>query len=227
MHINFLKATPTLDPVRAEEKLNYQFYWTEPAAIEAYADTLIAANRHHFNNALDLGCNDGRWIELFRRRCIQIDYSVGIDLRPVEECYCDTYMQIDVTKAIFEPTFDLVVSNPPFGNELHKFILKAFEAVNRENGLVTFFIPVTQLATGRNYTRIWSNYPPTRICTYSTRPHCERNKYGKPSSYPGREMMQVEWVFRDGFIQDALDMKLRPFEWITYERDSRLESINE
>ena len=226
MHINFLRSTPTLDPKRRDEKSVYQLYWTEPAAIKAYAQLLLSRYQDSYKLALDLGCNDGRWLELFRREGITIDTSYGVDIRPVERCYCDIFSQIDVVETEFEPIFNLVVSNPPFGNELHKFIQKAFEAVDRQNGLISFFVPITQLATGRNKRLIWDKYPFTRMVTYSTRPHCERNKQGKPSSYPGREIVQFEWYFQDGFLQNATDYDMPVAEWITYERDGRLEEID-
>ena len=222
MHINAIThSTPETGTKRAEEKDVFKFYWTEPAAIEAY---LSYTSTFKYRNAVDLGCNDGRWLELMRRYGITIDRAVGIDIRPIEKHYLDVFHQADVLTFPEDEKFDLVVSNPPFSTLLNRFLLKAFNLVNREDGLVSFFMPITALAT-ETRKKIFDAYPPTRVLVYSTRPHCDRMANGKPGSYPGREMAQFEWCFIHNRLKGAAELEIDPIEWITYDRDGRLESI--
>jgi hypothetical protein len=181
-------------------RAEYDYYRTDPAAIEAYFRKHPIESR--LDSVFDPCMGDGVWGVELRKLYPDIGQLTGNDIQRkfLDDPTCiATYDELtcsDFLENTWEggPGFDLIMANPPF-KHAEEFFHQSRRMIDR-NGTIVFLVRLGFLASERRHHSMYSDdagLMPTNITVLSTRPSFT----GDNKTYPG-DFCILRWKFQNG-----------------------------
>lgn len=167
--------------IDAERGLDFLFH-----TMSLYGET------PHAPVVLDPGAGDGVWGNVLKRECPSAAIY-GVELREVRRPEVYTAWAVGdflAGAALIEPSFDLVIGNPPYKNA-EQWIRRSLDVV-KEGGYLLFLLRLTFLESQKRASGLFVEHPPLRVAVCGRRPSFSGNGKTSPDAY-------MYCIWRKGF----------------------------
>lgn len=163
----YVQNTETLPSRRQAD-----FYPTERTLIQA----VLAAHRPPVaTSVLDVGAGDGRWGQIARCHYTKARIT-GVELRslPQPAGFNAWHSGVDFLTWQPESTFDLILSNPPYGDgqkpPLAERMLRHAWPMLTPGGWILFLLPLDFQTSTSRFNDLWRTHSPVRVVVLARRP---------------------------------------------------------